>query len=238
MKVYEISYGQHKLRYAFHYEKTPLYMRPYIRLSENEEYDILSPIDYMEELRPYYTENQDDDYVEYKSLINLSSLALLRENGVFFHAVAIRYKQKAWLFIGRSGTGKTTQYKNWKKRYRDQIELICGDMPYLELNDGNIHVYPSPWNGKERFKGKADAPLGGIVFLEKGDHNEIREMSVKEALAPLFHQFAVEPQNEEDIRQLSNIADVLLKKYPVIKLINKADQEAVELCSKYLEKYL
>lgn len=214
-------------------------MRPYIYESEDQDNIIISPLDYMQMLRPFYPENQDDAYVEYKSLINLSSLELIKNNAVFFHAVAIKYRGKAWLFTGKSGAGKTTQYKNWKKQFRDEIDLICGDMPCLELNEKKeIYVFPSPWNGKERFKGNAHAKLGGIIFLEKSDHNEIVEMSVKETLSPLINQFAIEPRDEEEIRSLSKIADIILSKYPVLKLYNKADKEAVILCSKYLERFL
>lgn len=239
MKIYEIKYGHHTLHYSFHYEMTPFYMRPYISESSDNDSVIISPLDYMQMLRPYYPENQDDAYVEYKSLINLSSLALINRNAVFFHGVAIKYKGKAWIFTGRSGAGKTTQYKKWKIEFRDKIELICGDMPCLEVDKREeIHVYPSPWNGKERYKGKSDGILGGFIFLEKKNHNEIVEMSKKEALPQLFKQFAIEPRTEKDIRSLSKIADIILSKYPIMKLYNKADKEAVTLCSEYLEKYL
>ncbi len=239
MKIYEITFGSHTLRYAFHYEKTPKYMLPYIRESESEEYDILAPLDYMDYLRPFYPENPEDAYVEYKSLINLSSLALLKKNAVFYHAVAFRYQGKAWLFTGRSGAGKTTQYKNWKKHFGKDIELICGDMPYLEPDEnGEFMVYPSPWNGKERIKGKAHAPLGGLILLEKSNHNEIRRLPVEEAMIPIFRQFAVDPETEEDIRRVSSIADLLLRNYPVLKLSNKADEEAVLLLEEALKEYL
>ena len=239
MKTYEITYGSHTLKYAFHYERTPLYMRPYIREAEGEEYDILSPLDYMEYLKPYYPESSDDAYVEYKSLINLTSLKLLSKKSSIFHATAFKYKGKAWLFTGRSGIGKTTQYKNWKIHFRQDISLICGDMPCLEVKSGDkIHVYPSPWNGKEFFKGKDNAPLGGIIFLEKSDHNKIEELSPKDSISPLIHQFAVEPETEEDIKDLSFLADTILSNYPVLKLSNRADEEAVILLSEYLEKYL
>ena len=239
MKTYEITFGPMSLRYAFHYEDTPNYMRPYINEVEGENYDILSPLDYMEKLRPFYPESQDDAYVEYKSLINLSSLALLKNKAVFFHAAAFRYHGKAILFTGRSGSGKTTQYKKWKAHFKNEVEMICGDMPCLVVNgNAEIEVFPSPWNGKERIKGKVSAPLGAVIFLEQKDYNEIFALPAREAIAPLFSQFAVDADTEEDIQSLANIADVILKKYPVLKLYNKADEEALQMTVAALKEYL
>ncbi len=239
MKTYEIDFGHHLLRYRFHYELTSRYMSPYIRESDSEGPFIISPFDYMERLKPFYSENQNNDYIEYKSLINLSSLELLKVNSVLIHAVAISYKDKAWLFTGKSGAGKTTQYKKWKIKFRDQVQLICGDMPCLETDEnGNIHVYPTPWNGKERYRGKADAQLGGLIFLEQSDHNDISELSVQKSIIALFRQFAVEANSEEELCSLSKIADIIIRKYPVLKFYNTGDEEAVMLCNEYLERYL
>lgn len=213
-------------------------MRPYIREAAGEEYDIMSPLDYMEELRPFYPESQEDAYVEYKSLINLSSLALLKEKSVFFHAVAFRYHGKAVLFTGKSGSGKTTQYKKWKTHFKNEVEMICGDMPCLEVNGEEIEVFPSPWNGKERIKGHVSAPLGAVIFLEQSDHNEIFSLPVREALPMLFNQFAVGAGTDEEIRSLAVIADILLRKYPVLKLKNKADDEALQMTVSVLGEYL
>ena len=59
-----------------------------------------------------------------------------------------------------------------------------------------------------------------------------------EAIAPLFSQFAVDADTEEDIQSLANIADVILKKYPVLKLYNKSDEEALQMTVAALKEYL
>ena len=63
-------------------------------------------------------------------------------------------------------------------------------------------------------------------------------MSAREALAPLFSQFAVDAETEEDMQSLAYIADVILKKYPVLKLYNKADEEALQMTAAALKEYL
>ena len=93
--------------------------------------------------------------------------------------------------------------------------MICGDMPLLEwrVND-TIWVHPSPWNGKERMKGKVSAPLGGIVLLEQANENAVRRMEPIESGVPLFLQMAVRPESEEQISQM------LLQDYAIIQMLN------------------
>ncbi len=236
---FEGYFAENRIRYHFHYTDTYKYMMPYIAQADDEEYDILAPKEYIESQRPFYPENQDDAYVEYKSLIGLTSLALLPRKCCLFHAVALKWNGYAWLLTGSSGAGKTTQYKKWKISNRDDVEMICGDMPLIALkDDGSIWVHPSPWNGKERIKGKTSAPLGGVVLLEKDDSNSIELLTNEESAMPLFLQWAVRPETEEQIIQLAEIENRLLDRYPVWRLNNKGDFESAKLTADTFQRYL
>ena len=172
--IYEENFAGNRIRYRFRYPDTHKYMLPYITEAGGNAYDILASEEHIESQRPYYPENQEDSYVEYKSLIELTSRTLLPCRCCLFHAVAFRWKDYAWLITGPSGAGKTTQYKKWKISFRDGVQMICGDMPLLEWKeDGSVWVHPSPWNGKERIKGKVSAQLGGILLLEQDTENKI-----------------------------------------------------------------
>ena len=229
-RIYEENFAGHTLRYLFNYPDTARYMSPYVSLSDAAEYDINASAEYMNSVRPYYTESTDDAYVEYKSLINLTSRALLPVQCCLFHAAAIKWKGYAWLISGRSGAGKTTQYKNWKMLFKDEAEMICGDMPLIELRDDrSIWAHPSPWNGKERIKGHVSAPLGGIVLLEQSDTNTIIRMSARECASAVFLQFAASPENEEQIRSMAEMADIMVMSYPVWKLTNTGDLDSTKI---------
>ena len=214
-------------------------MFPYISECKDKTYDIMASEKHIASQRPFYPENQEDTYVEYKSLIELTSRALLPYHCCLFHAVAFCWHGYAWLITGSSGTGKTTQYARWKITYRDDVQMICGDMPLLELRaDGSIWVHPSPWNGKERLKGSVSAPLGGVVLLEQNKENTIERISVAESAVPLFLQLAIRPETEEQIRQMADLENHLLDRYPVWKLSNRGDAASAKMAAEAFLEHL
>ena len=236
--IFRENFTGRGLRYSFNCPDTHKYMRPYITEDEGEGYDIKAEEGYLDRRRPFFPESEDSSYIEYKSLINLTSLYLLPFNCCMFHAVAFSWQGLAWLISGPSGTGKTTQYKNWKKVFKSDISMISGDMPLLELKDDGVLVHPTPWNGKERIKGTISAPLGGIVLLKQADSDSIRQMSPEECAVPLFLQFAVHPETEDQIISLSGMADRIVKSYPVFELRNRGDMASAFMTAQALKMLL
>lgn len=239
IEVYTADLADRTIRYAFRYSGTERYMHPYLKQCEDTQWDILADQAYIERQRPYYTECTEDGYVEYKSLIGLTSLFLLPKGCCVFHGAAFIWKERAWIITAPSGTGKTTQYKNWKILYGPEVEMICGDMPILDFDrEDGIWVHPSPWNGKERLKGSGVGKLGGIVYLEQGKNNVMERWRPEESVVPILQQFAVSPETKEDIRLLERMEDKLLKRVPVWKFVNTGDRSSSELMRSVFESWL
>lgn len=237
-KVYEENFTGHHLKYTFLYKNTHRYMYPYIKETESDSCDIRADHDYVEMHRPYYTESTDENYIEYKSLINLTSLKLIPYKSCIIHSAAFLMDEYAWLLMAPSGTGKSTQYFNLKSLYGNKIEMICGDMPVLEMDeDEHITVHPSPWNGKERIKGHKSAPLGGILYLKQGDENRIRQLSSEEAVIPVFSQLAIRPETKEEILIMSALTEAIVKNYPVFEMVNLGDISSSKLAAETLKGY-
>lgn len=176
---------------------------------------------------------------EYHLLHLVISNALLAYNRCVFHGTAFLWHEKAWIFSAPSGTGKTTQYRRWRKLYHDEVKIINGDKPILEFKeDHTIMVHPSPWKGKERWGSMLNAPLGGIIYLEQGKENKIECMAPQDAVIPLYKQFLFLPEKEEYIHAVCRMEDTLLRNIPVWKLINKGDLESAQLTHDVLLKYL
>ena len=176
---------------------------------------------------------------EYHLLHFVASNALLAYNRCVFHGTAFLWHGKAWLFSAPSGTGKTTQFRRWRKLYRDEVKIINGDKPILEFKeDHTIVVHPSPWKGKERWGSMLKAPLGGIIYLEQGKENKIERMAPQDAVIPLYKQFSFLPEKEEYIHAVCRMEDTLLRNIPVWKLINKGDLESAQLTHDTLLKWL
>ena len=90
---------------------------------------------------------------------------------------------KGYLFLGRSGTGKSTHSQLWINNI-DGCELLNDDNPVLRFEEnGETRVYGSPWSGKTPCYRNLDYPVGAIVDLHQAKENKIRRLTNVEAYA-------------------------------------------------------
>ena len=79
---------------------------------------------------------------------------------VFVHASCVRFEGKAYLFLGKSGTGKSTHSRMWLDAL-EGVELMNDDHPVIRIgSDGHPVAYGSPWSGKTRCYKDVEAPVG------------------------------------------------------------------------------
>lgn len=113
-------------------------------------------------------------------------LATACHDTVLTHASCIRYNGKAYLFLGKSGTGKSTHSRMWLGAF-DGAELMNDDHPVIRINaDGEAVAYGSPWSGKTRCYKNLEAPVGGVVRISRAPYNRARRLSVIESYASLM----------------------------------------------------
>ena len=74
---------------------------------------------------------------------------LVEDNIVVFHSSAISVDGNGFLITARSGVGKSTHAKNLSDYIGDSFKYINDDKPLLKVNDNDVIVFSSPWNGKE-----------------------------------------------------------------------------------------
>ena len=113
------------------------------------------------------------------------ALATAEMDTLLFHASVVCRGGKAYMFLGPSGTGKSTHTRLWL-RYIDGSRLLNDDNPVVRIEaDGEAEVYGSPWSGKTPCYVNEHYPLGAIVRLRQAPHNAIRRMSPIEAYATM-----------------------------------------------------
>lgn len=163
-------------------------------------------------------------FTEYNLMLNRFCNLLLSYHRCIFHGVAFEFEGRGWILSAPSGTGKSTQYRNWKKLYGDKVRLICGDKPVLEFQpSGDIIVHASPWRGKERWFGSGSAKLAGIIYLEQGKTNSIRRMTPQESVIPFYQQILYLPENTEQLHLAADMLEQLLTHVSLRKLVNLGD---------------
>jgi hypothetical protein len=150
---------------------------------------------------------------------------------VLFHSSVVSYQGKAYMFLGKSGTGKSTHSQLWLKHI-EGTELVNDDNPVVRIIDGVARVYGSPWSGKTPCYRNVDYPIGGIVKLKQAPHNEIRRLKPVEAyvaLAMSISGLRWKKQMGDGLHQTENQMTATVHVWHLSCL---PDQNAAELCCK------
>ena len=97
------------------------------------------------------------------------------EDTLMVHASVIEYEGRGYMFLGKSGTGKSTHSGLWLKHIEGTV-LLNDDNPVVRVIDGKVYVYGTPWSGKTPCYKKECMPLGGIVRLSQAPYNKISRL--------------------------------------------------------------
>ena len=228
------------MKLAFRYPGTRRFFKDYLAEVNETEYDLRISKEFMEENRWLVSPRTGKEALEYHTLMLAAGNRLLHVRRALFHGASFIWRDKAWIFTGFSGIGKTTQLRHWMEHFPDEIKLINGDKTALYCDpEGGVFAGSSPWEGKEHLgvPGR-EAGLGGIVVLEQGPENEICRIPEAEAVHPLFIEVISLPDTEQEICFQRDILGQVLDAVPVWKLRNRGDREAAFLARRTFEEYL
>jgi hypothetical protein len=111
-------------------------------------------------------------------------LATLHLRTVAIHTSVIQYKDGAVLFLGESGTGKSTHTRLWRENIEGAV-LLNDDSPILRVIDGKVWIFGSPWSGKTPCYKQESYPLTACVRLSQAPYNKIRRLNVPQGYAAI-----------------------------------------------------
>ena len=115
-------------------------------------------------------------------LFNIAALPL---GAVAFHSSVIRYRGRGVLFLGESGTGKSTHTRLWREHIPG-AELLNDDSPIIRATDSEALVHGSPWSGKTPCYRNESCPIAAVVRLSQASHNRIRRLRPIESIGALL----------------------------------------------------
>ena len=111
-------------------------------------------------------------------------------NILMMHSSATIHEGRGYLFLGKSGTGKSTHSKLWINNI-ENCELLNDDHPALRVeDDGSVRVYGTPWSGKTPCYRNLNMPVGAIVDLHQAKKNVIKRLSLSEAYGAIFKSYS------------------------------------------------
>lgn len=170
------------------------------------------------------------------ALMVLYALATAGSGTVLFHAAVVSHGDRAYMFLGPSGTGKSTHARLWLKHI-DGTELMNDDNPVVRIGaDGRATVYGSPWSGKTPCYRNVSREVGAIVLLSQAPFNKIRRLGGLEAYAALVPSISGKRWDERIADGLHQTENVLASSVPMWYLECLPDEAAAVLCCTEISK--
>lgn len=150
---------------------------------------------------------------------------------LLMHASVIKKDDRAYLFLGKSGTGKSTHSRLWLEHIPG-CELLNDDNPIVHYNKktGKAIAYGSPWSGKTPCYKNISAPVGAFVRLEQAPENDIKREGAARAFAFLLPSCSCLKEAEALNNGIIETVKRLAANQPVYHLKCLPDRAAAELC--------
>ena len=150
------------------------------------------------------------------------------------HASVIVNGGRAFLWLAKSGTGKSTHSRLWL-RYIEGSRLLNDDNPVVRLlPDGHVEVYGTPWSGKTPCYRNEHYPLGAFVQIRRSLVNSISPQPPLEAYATLYSSSSGFKSDPVMADQLHSTFEKMVSRCRFYNLDCRPDEEAARVSSKEL----
>lgn len=157
------------------------------------------------------------------------NVALTRRGGIAIHTSVIVNHGRAVMFLGESGTGKSTHTRLWREHVAGS-HLLNDDSPILRIIDGTPTAFGSPWSGKTPCYRNKSYPLAAIVRLSQAPHNSMHRLPTIAAIGALLPScppsFAYDAALQDCV---CNLLSEVIATVPVFRLECLPDAAAAEL---------
>jgi hypothetical protein len=145
------------------------------------------------------------------------------------HSSVIVFNEQAIMFLGESGSGKSTHTKLWLQHIPDSF-ILNDDSPVLCIEDGKPYVFGSPWSGKGKCYINERYPVAALVRLKQNPANKIDLLNKLESFGALYPSFPPAFLKDEYLEEnICTIISKVIATTPVYKLLCLPDKDAAML---------
>lgn len=163
------------------------------------------------------------------------SQAIIPHSGISVHASSVILDGKAYLFMGKSGTGKSTHSGLWIKNFPG-CRLMNDDNPTLLINDDTVMACGTPWSGKTPCYMDIMAPVGGIVRLKQAKFNRFSACDGVQAFINILPGCSVIRKDVELQNHMHRTLACISEQVTVGVMECLPDADAAYVCRKGLDK--
>ena len=150
---------------------------------------------------------------------------------ILMHASVTMNGGYGYLFLGKSGTGKSTHSSLWRKHI-DGSDLLNDDNPAIRIQpNGQVFVYGTPWSGKTPCYRSERYRVQGIVRLAQAPHNRFLPATEVEAFSVLLPGISAIGRHERYYQLMADTLAQVALTVRVGSLECLPDEAAARLCA-------
>jgi hypothetical protein len=154
------------------------------------------------------------------------SLVQASRGGFLLHAASAVRNQKAFLFAGASGAGKSTI----SALAPVDAVLLTDEISYVSRRDNQYHAFGTPFTGELNTPGEnVSAPVSALYLLAKGSENRIDAIDAAEAVQSLLSNILFFAKDDELVQALFHSAFEFVQHVPIYRLTFVPDARVWEL---------
>jgi len=174
-------------------------------------------------------DKQNYDLIVSSMLRMAFSQRIIFFEGFSIHSSCVVKDGRGYLFLGKSGTGKSTHTRLWRQHFPDAW-LLNDDNPACRFVDGKLIVYGTPWSGKTKCYKNESVPVGAFVRLSQSKQNLWNSVKGVQAWVAIFPSCALITRDESLYLQSQNTLNRVVSEVRVGQLACLPDEDAVVLC--------
>lgn len=162
------------------------------------------------------------------ALMNLYSSFIVHHNwGILLHSSCVINNDKAHIFTGHSGAGKSTAAKLSMPR-----ELLSDEATILKITEESVIAFNSPFRSELKAKGsEKPTSLKSIQLLHQALSNQRIAVKRIEALMKLIDKVFYWSYKPEETKKIMSLLQLLVKQVPVYELHFQKNNTFWELMS-------
>ena len=169
-----------------------------------------------------------DCYIEAICTYRKIAEAIVLRDAFLMHSAVIEKDGRAYAFLAKSGTGKSTHIRRWMSLFGDKVTVVNGDKPICRFIDGELYIYGTPWCGKEGWNTNTRAPLKALCYIERAKENSIEKISPASSSLRVMRQILL-PNDASLAAKTLEMMDKMLTIVPSYLLKCNISQEAAQI---------
>ena len=155
---------------------------------------------------------------------------------VAIHSASLLYQEKAWLFSGHSGSGKSIHTGFWNTTLKTPI--LNGDLNLIAFTDKGSVIHGIPWCGTSGIADTQSYSLGGIILLKKHYFDYIEDLSESKKQLYVLQRFISPSWTLSQMQQNCDFSAKIASSCLVCRYHCTKTPEAVSPIKKEIDTYL